>query len=413
MKNCLLLTNADEFINTANSCSIVNSFNLFQKHLETAHPELLVIALHGTLDQEKSNTPHYVSLDDRMISTVFILSKLTEPLNLLLLSCFSGTQTMDLAQSLPRGSAIITTSIDSSPSIITVDRYIFDKIFVQIPTQQQFARLFLENIPSLAGSFAKYSVYNDYFLLSPPIEVLISFKQAQNYLKQAQQCFINFCQENHLYHCGKASEIDLVTTAEFLTIYLINLINFNQQELISFLNHTPKHLVTTIVNKNIYGLSALHSAAFGGNPDLVSLLLKYKANPNKLGPGETPPLFIATLYGHLKVVELLINAGAKVNTANEKGYTPLFVALKLGFHQIAQILIIEDAYLFTENDSELVAADLIEGIPELCNFVSAHCLKSKNTEECLDLYWSYPNIRGAIEDEIKSTGEIGHHHESL
>ncbi|CAM0948128.1 unnamed protein product [Alopecurus aequalis] len=74
--------------------------------------------------------------------------------------------------------------------------------------------------------------------------------------------------------------------------------------------------------------TALHVAAFRAHPDVVAILLRHGADPNKVCNGIFPPLVSALLGRSLECVKLLIQAGANVNTSGFDGTTPLFLACR-------------------------------------------------------------------------------------
>nr|XP_051213905.1 uncharacterized protein LOC127331759 isoform X2 [Lolium perenne] len=70
----------------------------------------------------------------------------------------------------------------------------------------------------------------------------------------------------------------------------------------------------------------LHVAAERAHPDVVSVLLRQGADPNKVANGVFTPLVSSLVGGSLKCMKLLILAGANVNAGGFSGATPLFIA---------------------------------------------------------------------------------------
>ena len=84
------------------------------------------------------------------------------------------------------------------------------------------------------------------------------------------------------------------------------------------------------------GETALHIAAYAGDPSIVAALLNAGANPNaKTSKGHTDtiptsppvmgesPLHLAAAYGHLDVIDQLIDAHADRNAEDHIGATPI------------------------------------------------------------------------------------------
>jgi quinoprotein dehydrogenase-associated probable ABC transporter substrate-binding protein len=94
------------------------------------------------------------------------------------------------------------------------------------------------------------------------------------------------------------------------------------------------------VNKlDLTGYAPLHTAARGGNTDMIALLLAHKADPNvRDGDGWTP-LLHAILRNRTDAAKLLISHHADLEAASPEGYTPLEVAIEEGKYDIAQVII--------------------------------------------------------------------------
>ncbi|KAM0906521.1 hypothetical protein ACQ4PT_016730 [Festuca glaucescens] len=81
----------------------------------------------------------------------------------------------------------------------------------------------------------------------------------------------------------------------------------------------------------------LHFAAQCGNVEMMKVLLKYKANPNRVVQSSYAPLTLALFASSLKCVELLIKAGADVNAA--RPVTPLIMAARDGLSGCIECLL--------------------------------------------------------------------------
>jgi ankyrin repeat protein len=85
--------------------------------------------------------------------------------------------------------------------------------------------------------------------------------------------------------------------------------------------------------------SAMYLAAGGNSPELLELLLKYKGNPNLIGPRDEPILHIAVEQDRRKNIELLLKYGGDVNIVNGFGSTAAQDAVALGrFDLVAYFL---------------------------------------------------------------------------
>jgi ankyrin repeat protein len=75
-----------------------------------------------------------------------------------------------------------------------------------------------------------------------------------------------------------------------------------------------------------YDMRLINIAVGAKKPDLLALLLKYKANPNAI-EGHKTPLFEASLYDFgTERIEMLIKAGADIEYADSAGKTAILVA---------------------------------------------------------------------------------------
>ncbi len=84
------------------------------------------------------------------------------------------------------------------------------------------------------------------------------------------------------------------------------------------------------------GLTPLYKASKLNNDKIMLLLLKFGAEPNKIGNGLTP-LFAACEKGNLEAVEVLLKHGADPELETPSG-TPLQIAQLRGYSQIVLLL---------------------------------------------------------------------------
>lgn len=89
-----------------------------------------------------------------------------------------------------------------------------------------------------------------------------------------------------------------------------------------------------------HGNTPLHWAAFKNETDCVSLLLRYRADPNaRAHPSGWTPLHDAAYSNSSESVELLVNAGAHVDVRATSGATPLCFAAQEDAAEAAQLLL--------------------------------------------------------------------------
>lgn len=85
--------------------------------------------------------------------------------------------------------------------------------------------------------------------------------------------------------------------------------------------------------------SALFYAAANGQKDIVTLLLSYDADPNRLVQGVTTPLRAALHSNYSSVIELLLENGAETEIPDFEGFTPLMTAIDMEHYDTAVMLL--------------------------------------------------------------------------
>jgi len=83
----------------------------------------------------------------------------------------------------------------------------------------------------------------------------------------------------------------------------------------------------------------LHFACVGGNPDIVRLLLKYKANVHSRDFFHWVPLHASSRYGHEDVVSELLKANAELDSKDHWEWTPLHHAAREGHTPVISLLL--------------------------------------------------------------------------
>ncbi len=86
-------------------------------------------------------------------------------------------------------------------------------------------------------------------------------------------------------------------------------------------------------------LSALYIAADAKRADLLAVLLRYKGDPNLMGPNSEPLLDTAITAMSRECVNVLLKSGANVNIVNSNGASPAESAVALGQFDLVILLL--------------------------------------------------------------------------
>ncbi|WP_438867427.1 ankyrin repeat domain-containing protein [Pseudomonas sp. L1(2025)] len=89
------------------------------------------------------------------------------------------------------------------------------------------------------------------------------------------------------------------------------------------------------------GFSPMALVSGGNNPDLLALMLRYKADANGVNAAtiKTKPLYLAAAQGRLQNVKLILDAGADVNVHDDTGLSAATVAAAMGNFEIVAFLL--------------------------------------------------------------------------
>jgi ankyrin repeat protein len=90
------------------------------------------------------------------------------------------------------------------------------------------------------------------------------------------------------------------------------------------------------------GSTPLHTAAQKGHVNVVSTLIKYKADIEAANNNGVRPLNSAAHKGHLEVVKCLLKH-AKLDAPNKNGITPLYSAAHRGHYKVVELLLSHNA----------------------------------------------------------------------
>jgi ankyrin repeat protein len=93
------------------------------------------------------------------------------------------------------------------------------------------------------------------------------------------------------------------------------------------------------------GFTALHFAAFFGQPEAARLLLERGAGPGATARNDmrVQPLHSAAAADHTEIARMLLDAGADPNESQEGGFVPLHAAAQNGNAELVDLLLAHGA----------------------------------------------------------------------
>jgi ankyrin repeat protein len=108
------------------------------------------------------------------------------------------------------------------------------------------------------------------------------------------------------------------------------------------------------------GFTALHLAAFFGQPEAAGLLLENDAPVNAVATNQmkVTPLHSAVAANDAKISRLLVENNAEINVSQQMGYTPLHEAAQNGNVEIARMLLENGADAKARMDDGTTPAEL-------------------------------------------------------
>lgn len=83
----------------------------------------------------------------------------------------------------------------------------------------------------------------------------------------------------------------------------------------------------------------LHCASYGGNIQVVALLLDKGCDPNAKDAQGSRPISCASCHGHKEIIELLLDRGSDIHCKNFRGITPLIYAAQDNHKETVQLLL--------------------------------------------------------------------------
>ncbi|KAG6541623.1 hypothetical protein Mapa_017016 [Marchantia paleacea] len=107
------------------------------------------------------------------------------------------------------------------------------------------------------------------------------------------------------------------------------------EEIREVLDHEPSVIDAT----DDSGFTAMHVAVSMKRPELVQVLLEYKANLELHNKAGQTPLQLAAQSGEALITELLLAKGAKTEATNQSGWTALHCATVKGHCEVMKLLI--------------------------------------------------------------------------
>jgi uncharacterized protein len=108
------------------------------------------------------------------------------------------------------------------------------------------------------------------------------------------------------------------------------------------------------------GFTALHFAAFFGQPDSAKLLLERGADPSvrARNPMAVEPLHSAAASDQVEIARMLLDAGADPNARQERGFVALHAAAQNGSAELALLLLDRGADRTLRADDGRTAGDI-------------------------------------------------------
>lgn len=116
---------------------------------------------------------------------------------------------------------------------------------------------------------------------------------------------------------------------------------------------------TAVVAVDRLGRTALHMAAWSGNADFCSILLKHGADPNMTAQDAVTPLHFAAMKGREACVKLLAPVASNINaTAGKRRQPALSMAARGGYMSVCGALIVAGADPTVCDRDGLASADI-------------------------------------------------------
>lgn len=240
------------------------------------------------------------------------------PINIELLSCYSGMATEDVS-SLPSDSTLITTAKEN----MLLDYVV--KLLLESS----------EKFIAYRNPFIKFILYIYTYpdestftinLLNSPITFKVLISSIEDYSAEGI----------------KEWQIKQIYNYRIFLERLKNNTNLkNQVKIENAIEFLTNNLDQTIKESSIYKYRELMllSAVYNGNLDITKHLIEQGTNVNSSDNQQMTALHLSSQLGHLTLSKYLLNAGANKEAENEGGETPLFTAIRAEEVEIIQLLI--------------------------------------------------------------------------
>lgn len=149
------------------------------------------------------------------------------------------------------------------------------------------------------------------------------------------------------------SKIEIV----ILALFLLGAVSLYASEIHDAVRENDIERVKTLLKEDPSLLNALddnsmtplNTAAFGGHPELVRMLLENGADISIGDVDNSQPIHCAAISGNVQVAELLLAHGADVNEADNNGATPLTFATGRGHLEMIRYLVEHGADINAQN----------------------------------------------------------------
>jgi ankyrin repeat protein len=310
----------------------------------------VIINAHGKIFKEGKHEINLCSISDYTHDALKQINSNNNPLDIELLSCYSGAAISDIS-ALSQYSTLITLTSSKQKAISSFSEEIITK-YKHLSKDNPFIT-FVSYIFSNPDDikFATNSQNGEEIFISL-IDPSISNLTTKEYQHNELYKFIEFCKSiksnMNEYRSKQINEmIDLFKDSEGLNewidhyneryneLLLINMTNHDNLNAIQKLLYSGVNVNTQLIN----GLSSLHVAAMDGHTEIVRILIKAEASVNLINNDGKSPLYLAAMDGNTEIVKILLDGGANVDLIDNDGNSPLYLVAGKGHTETVKILL--------------------------------------------------------------------------